>query len=161
MDIGKSTVYRARFGEVITIASGGGGGHGEPYRRDPQDVRNDHLDGLLSQERARTVYGVELRDGEVDEAATDSLRASGGGTADSAAFDFGVARRDWEECFGVVAEHLANWLPSLPAPVRRHAQERVYALLRRHGPGPYDGVAAQGAIEEVRSELGDPASTRP
>ena len=52
-----------------------GGGWGDPEQRDPQAVRSDVLDGLVSPERAAEVYGVVLTDAfEVDEQATRRRR---------------------------------------------------------------------------------------
>ena len=42
----------------IRIASAGGGGFGDPRRRDPELVRRDVADGIVSAEVARDVYGV-------------------------------------------------------------------------------------------------------
>lgn len=40
--------------------SGGGGGYGDPLERDPAAVVEDVLDGYVSREAARDVYGVEV-----------------------------------------------------------------------------------------------------
>ncbi|NNL85264.1 MAG: hypothetical protein HKP27_06405 [Myxococcales bacterium] len=57
----------------------GGGGYGDPLRRDPERVRSDVARGLVSNEFAHGIYGVVLSKGVVDEAATaahrDALRA--------------------------------------------------------------------------------------
>ena len=42
----------------IRIASAGGGGYGDPRRRDPDLVRRDIADGIVSAEAAREIYGV-------------------------------------------------------------------------------------------------------
>lgn len=42
----------------IRIASAGGGGYGDPRRRDPALVRRDVADGIVSAEAARNIYGV-------------------------------------------------------------------------------------------------------
>ena len=47
-------------GEVIVTTTPGGGGWGPPKRRDPSAVRRDVVEGLVSLERARGVYGVAL-----------------------------------------------------------------------------------------------------
>ena len=47
-------------GDVIRVVTGNGGGLGDPRRRDPELVRRDVRDGLLTAERAREVYGVEV-----------------------------------------------------------------------------------------------------
>lgn len=65
---------------VIAYQHGGGGGFGPPTQRDPEAVKEDVLDELVSMEAARDVYGVVLTgtlaeyDLAVDEAATRALR---------------------------------------------------------------------------------------
>jgi N-methylhydantoinase B len=62
-------------GEMIVSISAGGGGYGDPRRRDPWRVIRDVREGWISAERARNVYGVALSfDGELDAAATARLR---------------------------------------------------------------------------------------
>ena len=48
-----------RRDDVIRVVTGNGGGLGDPKRRDPELVRRDVRDGLLTPERAREVYGIE------------------------------------------------------------------------------------------------------
>lgn len=64
-------------GAVIYAQSGGGGGWGDPFERDPDAVRADVLDEYVSIEGARRDYGVAIdaRTLEVDRAATKKLRA--------------------------------------------------------------------------------------
>ncbi len=66
-----------RRGDVLRIETGGGGGWGHPYDREPEQVRDDVLDGFVSLSSARDDYGVVLTDSdhEVDLAATLALRA--------------------------------------------------------------------------------------
>ena len=53
-----------------------GGGYGDPFARDPEDVLDDVLDGLVSRDIARDDYGVAIRtDGTIDATATAGLRA--------------------------------------------------------------------------------------
>ena len=61
---------------VIVTETPGGGGWGIPSMRDPQDVRSDVLDGLVSIERARDVYKVQIipETLEIDEDTTLKLR---------------------------------------------------------------------------------------
>lgn len=61
-------------GEVLYMNWQGGGGYGDPLQRDPQAVAHDVAEFKVSAEAARTVYGVVLRDGDVDAEATDELR---------------------------------------------------------------------------------------
>ena len=67
-------------GAVIAYRHGGGGGFGPALERDPEAVKDDVLDELVSLERARERYGViftgsvEDYDLAVDPAATTALR---------------------------------------------------------------------------------------
>jgi N-methylhydantoinase B len=47
-------------GDVVRCQTGGGGGFGDPAERDPEAVRADVLDGYVSAEAARELYGVEV-----------------------------------------------------------------------------------------------------
>ena len=49
---------RIEDGESIACVTCGGGGYGDPRERDPARVRHDVLEGLVTRERARSVYGV-------------------------------------------------------------------------------------------------------
>ena len=44
--------------DVIRIVTGTGGGLGDPKERDPEQVREDVRNGLITKERAKEVYGV-------------------------------------------------------------------------------------------------------
>ena len=68
-------------GEAIISKSCGGGGYGSPLERDAQRILRDVLEGRISCERARDVYGVVIVDDAVDEAATARLRRSGSARA--------------------------------------------------------------------------------
>jgi len=53
----------------------GGGGFGDPRERDPEQVRADVLDGLISRDAAERDYGVALTpEGAIDRARTARLR---------------------------------------------------------------------------------------
>jgi N-methylhydantoinase B len=58
------------------VRTGGGGGWGDPHERDPELVRADVLEELVSREAAREKYGVVLRDDlTVDVEATKKQRS--------------------------------------------------------------------------------------
>jgi N-methylhydantoinase B len=64
----------SRESEVI-VRTGGGGGWGNPLEREPEQVRRDVVEELVSASAAREHYGVVLtRDLEVDAVATAALR---------------------------------------------------------------------------------------
>jgi N-methylhydantoinase B len=62
--------------EVI-VRTGGGGGWGDPLTRDPDLVRVDVIEEVITRQAARDYYGVELwNDFSVDRDATERLRAA-------------------------------------------------------------------------------------
>ncbi len=64
-------------GAQAIVRTGGGGGWGDPLERDPQIVRRDVSEELVSAEAARRDYGVVLTPaGQVDTTATKETRAS-------------------------------------------------------------------------------------
>jgi N-methylhydantoinase B len=63
-------------GDVVRIETGGGGGWGHPFDRDPAMVLEDVLGGFVTPEAAATEYGVAVAGGRVDAAATGRLRAA-------------------------------------------------------------------------------------
>ena len=67
-----------RAGQALRYWSTGGGGYGEPWRRDAQLVLADVLDGRVSPQAARELYGVVIEDGQVNRSATQNLRAGRG-----------------------------------------------------------------------------------
>ena len=47
-------------GEIVSLRSGGGGGWGDPLRRDPERVLADVRNGFISIENAKAAYGVTV-----------------------------------------------------------------------------------------------------
>jgi N-methylhydantoinase B len=96
----------------------GGGGYGDPLKRDPERVRRDVEDDYVSLERARKDYGVVLTvvDAEraeyaIDHAATRALRA-----------EIAAARHAWLEQD-----------PETVAAAFRAGDIDVHDVIRRHG----------------------------
>jgi len=64
-------------GDVVRVETGGGGGWGHPFDREPERVLADVQNGFVSRARAEEDYGVVLTRGiEVDAAATSKRRAA-------------------------------------------------------------------------------------
>ena len=62
-------------GDVLKLETPGGGGFGDPSRRDPKQVQEDVRRGYLTRESARKDYGVSITDqGLIDEEETTKLR---------------------------------------------------------------------------------------
>jgi N-methylhydantoinase B len=62
-------------GDTVYATSAAGAGYGLPWERDAQRVLRDVREGWVSAEQAMEVYGVVVRDGELDEDATARRRA--------------------------------------------------------------------------------------
>jgi N-methylhydantoinase B len=84
--LGSGTELRAKGrqqvpgGDRLIMEMPGGGGYGNPLERDPQRVRDDVLNELVSREAAERDYGVVLSaDGAVDEQATRRRRSGQSG----------------------------------------------------------------------------------
>ena len=58
----KTNALPLEAGEVIRTRTGGGGGFGPAWERDPMHVRDDVIDGYVSRQGAACDYGVVLRD---------------------------------------------------------------------------------------------------
>ncbi len=71
---GKVTGFPLRAGDLVVMKSSGGGGFGDPLERDPADVAQDVLDGVVTQSKAQSVYGVVFRGGDVDQQETQRRR---------------------------------------------------------------------------------------
>ncbi|PYN46734.1 MAG: hydantoin utilization protein B [Candidatus Rokuibacteriota bacterium] len=144
----KIDVLALEPGDVLSVRTPGGGGHGDRFTRPPSHVLADVLSGLVSRERAREAYGVVLDGDRVDESATTSrratqLEAAPPRAATGAVFDFGAARREYERRWPpALQDAFIALLMSLPAPyrayVRRTLHGRVEALAAERPVTPDD-----------------------
>ena len=55
--------HRLDPGQRLTLIEAGGGGFGDPAKRDPAKVRADVEQGFVTPEGARRDYGVEIETG--------------------------------------------------------------------------------------------------
>ena len=64
-------------GDCFVCEGPAGGGYGDPLERDPAQVLDDVLDGLISAETAERDYAVVIAPGSrLDAAATEAARAA-------------------------------------------------------------------------------------
>ena len=65
-----------KSGDILRIETGGGGGWGDPFTRNPEDVQRDVLEGYVTQRAALSEYGVALFDNgrEIDQPDTEAAR---------------------------------------------------------------------------------------
>jgi N-methylhydantoinase B len=67
-----------QIGDVILANTGGGGGFGKPFEREPERVLEDVINGYISIENALSEYGVVINPGtlEMDMNQTDKIRGA-------------------------------------------------------------------------------------
>jgi N-methylhydantoinase B len=61
--LGSKITIELQPGDVVSYSTCGGGGHGLPHERDPQLVRKDVIQGKVSVEQAREIFGVLIDPG--------------------------------------------------------------------------------------------------
>ncbi len=71
----KEAPRRLKSGDTIKLVSSSGGGWGNPFERDTRKVLADVLDGIVSIEMARQIYGVAIGPQGIDLAETKQLRS--------------------------------------------------------------------------------------
>ncbi|HTX00125.1 MAG TPA: hydantoinase B/oxoprolinase family protein [Acidimicrobiales bacterium] len=79
-EVGQSRTSFGAGGRIVNL-TGGGGGWGDPFERDPSLVAHDVAEGLVSIDHAAEAYGVviEASSGAPDTTATAALRKRRGG----------------------------------------------------------------------------------
>ena len=114
-------------GDVLSVRTPGGGGHGDRFQRPPAEVLADVASGLVSPAHAREAYGVVLAGDGVDETATSALRAGRRDEIAATPFDFGPARCEHERRWPTeLQDAFIALLMSLPAPYRAYARRTLY-----------------------------------
>jgi N-methylhydantoinase B len=129
-------------GDVLEVRSAGGGGRGNPAEREPWRVARDVARGYVSVEAAERDYGVILRDGAVDEAATKAARAAMPAPS-GAFFHYGPEREGYEARWTDEAyDRLTEILASLPIHWRFFTKTEIFRRLDGTG-----AAAVEAAFE--------------
>jgi N-methylhydantoinase B len=150
-EVGKIDMLELQHGDVFTIETPGGGGYGDAFLRDPQQVLRDVHRGLVSNEAAAADYGVVIARGRIDLAATERLRRERP-AASAGAFDVGAERQAWERLFPDAAMAQINArLRERPVAERAALRER---LIWERLPGVAQGASLEAlARQHARNEL--------
>jgi N-methylhydantoinase B len=137
-------------GDRLEIGTPCGAGYGWALERPPELVREDVLDGYVSEAAARERYGVVIVDGAVDLAATEALRARLRRRPPSD-FEQGPERAAYEAVWTDALQDAVNaavW--TYPAGIRGVVRERLQAELARRLPGQeVDPEAVAGLAAEI------------
>lgn len=78
INVDAESFYSSDAGDVFEIFNSGGGGYGDPHKRDPERVREDVINGIVTITNAEKQYGVVIEPDSfvIDETATAVLRQS-------------------------------------------------------------------------------------
>lgn len=134
-------------GDVLEIRSAGGGGRGNPIEREVWRVAQDVARGYVSAEAAERDYGVVIKDGVVDEAGTEKLRAAH--AVPDKHFHYGPERDGYEAQWTREAyDLLTEILQGLPIHWRFFTKTEIFRRMK--GRVGADGVAAAFADVQAR-----------
>ncbi|MFI5013008.1 MAG: hydantoinase B/oxoprolinase family protein [Hyphomicrobiales bacterium] len=151
-EIGRIKVLTLRQGDRLVMESPSGGGFGDPFEREPALVLRDWLDGFLTLEIAKSVYGVAIADGGLDRERTRELRAA----KDRAARQevaHGAERRRYEDIWPVATSvAFANALLETPIGLRPILGELSRDDLKT-AAAPIEPAAAIAAVRKRASQF--------
>jgi len=145
---GKVSGFPLELGDVLLMESSGGGGFGDPLERDPERVAADAAEGYVTSAAAEAIYGVVLREGAPDAAATAVRRVALRATRlrvrviAGAGLDAGRGREVR------LSTEVATRLGVTPGAVVEFVNPRG-APLRAWVVGPVASPAGGGAVAEV------------
>ncbi len=113
-------------GDTVTFLSPGGGGYGDPFRREVQAVLSDVRNGFVSREAALRDYGVAIDPSDaLDTEATARRRGAARPVAGD--FAFGAERVAWETVFDDATMRALNTrLALLPRASRARRRREIF-----------------------------------
>lgn len=129
IDLGNTDVVALDPGDTILVAACGGGGWGNPWERDPALVLFDVQQGKVDVAAAEQDYGVVIRDGQVDKAATQVARARMAAAEKAPVhFNYNANRIEYEKIwteknYAVMGE----LLQTLPVHWRHFIKRKIFA----------------------------------
>ncbi len=156
-DLDRVDMLEVKRGDTLTLMTPGGGGFGDPFTRPIDEVVWDVERGFVSERLAERDYGVVVRNGELDLAATEKLR---GASTDRAcdAFDFGPNRRIWETIFDdELVSRLNRNLTRFPASIRTRKKRSIYetVLPELKAEGGIDMTHVAGRATLLREQFAE------
>jgi N-methylhydantoinase B len=154
VNLGNTDVVTVQPGDVIRITSAGAGGWGSAVEREPERVLADVRQGFVTVAKAAEDYGVVIRDGAVDAAATATLRARLAGNRRREGFGVSAAQSEFEARWTKPRyAALARLLATLPVEWRFFIKHRVFERLERLSEAecPAGGAAVEGVFREIVS----------
>jgi N-methylhydantoinase B len=152
--IAKITVLEMKRGDLIRLVTPSGGGFGDPLQREPERVLRDVVGGWLTEQAAERDYGVVIRDGVADAAATTAARQTRAGPrASGRSFAMGPERAGYDRIWPPT---LRGWLASQVLAVRKNLRPHLLAAVRDRLTGagaPVDQRLLQQVLAEEHRKL--------
>ncbi|TCR68593.1 hydantoinase B/oxoprolinase family protein [Bosea sp. BK604] len=139
-NLGNTDVVRCSPGDVLRISAAGAGGWGDPFSRPVAEVMDDVAQGKVS-EIGALAYGVVVRNGLLDKAATEASRADSQQRETGIVFD--PARLAFERVWSNAAwDALSEKLFALPIEWRFFMKHEIFAGVNADTAAEGDPVAA-------------------
>lgn len=130
VSLGNTDVVHCGPGDVIRVIGPGAGGYGDPFTRAPELVLADVRKGAVSIASAADDYGVILKDGIVDAAATAERRATRPISIEI--ITHGAERKAFEAVWTEERyQHLTDFLASAPIGWRFFLKHRTFEAVDR------------------------------
>ena len=154
-ELGNTDIVTVAPGDIIRITSSGAGGWGNAFARAPGDVARDVAYGFVSVTAARERYGVVLRDGTVDQDATNTLRAAEPLLVQSH-FDFGPERDAFDRTLPPATyDRLVDLLQQEPVTWRAYLKHQIFDRLNTEpAPSPAGMDRMFSALKATYPQLG-------
>jgi len=155
----KINFLRLSPGDRVRLSTSGGGGYGNPLKREIARVRADVQLGFVSHAAAESAYGVVFgSNGEIDEVKTTAERArrlAGQVAAPVPSFDLGENRREYDALWSPGArEEMLRILGGLPILTRYRIKNELHrALFDSPRVTPVSSHEVQERWNELRSRV--------
>jgi N-methylhydantoinase B len=128
-ELRNADLVQLSIGDIVSITSSGGGGWGESFDRSTESIEDDVRRGYISEQAARELYGVVLRDGVTDHEETRKLRALPRRESEKSR-SFGMERVEFErkfpeQSYGQLLKLLQDDEPSQRAWIKKSVMKRL------------------------------------
>ena len=143
-NLGNTDILTTEPGDRIYIKSAGAGGWGNPWERDVARVFADVERGFVSEKAAEEEYGVVVRSGQVDEAASAGRRKAMADADPKSFFGFNKHRIGYEKIWtrATYAE-LIRIVSALPVHWRFFVKSKIFEVINRLPAGERKGGPEQ------------------
>ncbi|MBS34470.1 MAG: hydantoin utilization protein B [Thiotrichales bacterium] len=130
INLGNTDVVTVEPGDVIRITAAGGGGWGPAHERPVDAVLDDVRGSYISIEGAAEDYGVIIKDGQLDEQATEVRRTHMAANASNEFFGHSPDRIEYEKTWSTqLYDKLTELLWRVPVNWRFYVKHQLFAAV--------------------------------